>query len=179
MADQTRDNRIRRLYSILASAIFAVVAPGTVAGLIPWWLSGWRFQDTFFGYVAFRYVGAMLIVAGLPVLIDAFARFALEGLGSPAPVYPTRHLVVTGFYRYVRNPMYVAVASLIFGQSLLFGNRRVFEYGLFVCLGFHLFVLLYEEPTLRRTFGAEYESFCANVPRWIPRLTPWRAESII
>jgi Phospholipid methyltransferase len=108
------------------------------------------------------------------VLLDSFARFALQGLGTPAPISPTRHLVVTGLYRHVRNPMYVSVVSLIVGQGLLFGNLRVLEYGFAVWLAFHLFVLLYEEPTLRSTFGAGYEAFCANVPRWIPRLRPWQ-----
>jgi len=112
-------------------------------------------------------------LAGLPLLLDSFARFALKGLGTPAPVFPTRHLVVSGLYRYVRNPMYLAVAAVIVGQALLFGDVRVLEYGVFVCLGFHMFVLLYEEPALRRTFGAEYETFCANVDRWIPRLRAW------
>jgi protein-S-isoprenylcysteine O-methyltransferase Ste14 len=109
-----------------------------------------------------------MIAAGLPVLLDSFARFA---------VLPTRHLVVSGLYRYVRNPMYVAVTSLILGQALLFGSLRVLEYGLAVWLAFHLFVLSYEEPTLRGTFGPEYQQFCANVPRWIPRLKPWKPGS--
>jgi protein-S-isoprenylcysteine O-methyltransferase Ste14 len=116
----------------------------------------------------------LLIAAGLPVLLDSFARFALQGLGTPAPVFPTRHLVVTGLYRYVRNPMYVAVVSLIVGQGLLLGNLRVLGYGLVVWLACHAFVRLYEEPMLRSTFGAEYDAFRTNVPRWIPRLHPWR-----
>jgi len=90
----------------------------------------------------------------------------------PAPAIPTRHLVVTGLYRYVRNPMYVAVVSAILGQGLILGNVSVLEYGALVWLLFHLFVLVYEEPTLRASFGPEYEAFCAAVPRWIPRLSP-------
>jgi protein-S-isoprenylcysteine O-methyltransferase Ste14 len=115
----------------------------------------------------------LLIAAGLPVLLDSFARFALQGLGTPAPVFPTQHLVVSGLFRYVRNPMYVAVEGLILGQGLLFGSVGVLEYGIAVAAGFCFFVLLYEEPTLRKSFGAEYDEFCANVPRWIPRLRPW------
>jgi len=111
-----------------------------------------------------------LILAGLPVLLDSFARFALQGLGTPAPIFPTRHLVVSSLYRYVRNPMYVAVVALILGQGLFFGNVRVLAYGVAVWLGFNLFVLIYEEPTLRNTYGLEYEEFCANVRRWIPCL---------
>jgi protein-S-isoprenylcysteine O-methyltransferase Ste14 len=101
-------------------------------------------------------------------------RFAIQGLGTPAPVFPTRHLVVTGLYRYVRNPMYVAVVSAILGESLLFGNVTLLEYGGLAWLLFHLFVLLYEEPKLGASFGPDYAAFVAAVPRWIPRLSPGR-----
>jgi protein-S-isoprenylcysteine O-methyltransferase Ste14 len=124
------------------------------------------------GVFAFRIVGALMVVAGLPVLLECFARFVIEGLGTPAPVAPPQHLVVAGFYRYVRNPMYVAVSLLIFGQGLLMGSVDVLEYGLVVWLGFYAFVLLYEEPKLRRKFGSEFDQYCARVPRWIPRMRP-------
>jgi protein-S-isoprenylcysteine O-methyltransferase Ste14 len=168
---------MRRTFALVGTALFLVLAPGCVAGLVPWWISRWQFRAPFAGYAPLRVIGAMLIAAGTFVMLDSFARFALQGLGTPAPVFPTRHLVVKGFYRYVRNPMYVAVVAVILGQALLFGNVRILEYGLFAWLVAHLFVLAYEEPTLRRTFGAEYESFRANVPRWIPRVTPWRGEA--
>lgn len=125
------------------------------------------------GFTAFRALGALLICAGLPVLIDSFYRFAVEGLGTPAPVAPPQHLVVGGLYRYVRNPMYVAVSSLVFGQGLLLANVQVLKYGALVILGFHLFVLLYEEPALRGKFGAEYDTYCKNVRRWWPRIKAW------
>nr|WP_321576619.1 isoprenylcysteine carboxylmethyltransferase family protein [Bradyrhizobium barranii] len=128
----------------------------------------------FLGVELTRFVGAALILAGLAGLVDSFARFALQGLGTPAPIAPTQHLVVTGLYRYVRNPIYVAVAAVIFGQALLFGDWGLFAYGAVVWLAFHLFVVGYEEPTLKRSFGTEYEAFCINVPRWIPRLAAWR-----
>jgi protein-S-isoprenylcysteine O-methyltransferase Ste14 len=124
------------------------------------------------GLQVFRHAGALLVAMGLIGLLNSFVRFALQGLGTPAPVFPTRHLVVAGLYRYVRNPMYIAVVMSILGQALIFGNTGLLEYGGIVWLLFHLFVLLYEEPALRATFGAEYDSFCAEVPRWIPRLTP-------
>jgi protein-S-isoprenylcysteine O-methyltransferase Ste14 len=165
---------MRRAFAILGSAIFLVIAPGTLAGYVPWWISGWHVGAPLLGISAFRVVGVALIAAGLPVLLDSFARFAILGLGTPAPIFPPRHLVVSGLFCYVRNPMYVAVASLIFGQGLVFGSVRVLEFGAAVCVGFHLFVLLYEEPTLRQSFGREYEEYCANVRRWIPRLRPWR-----
>ena len=165
---------IRRVFAVLGSALFLVIAPGFVAGLVPWWISHWRRETPLLGWSFLPFAGGMLIGLGLVGLLDSFARFAVQGLGTPAPVFPTRHLVVTGLYRYVRNPMYVAVVSTILGQSLVFGNMRLLEYGCVVWLLMHLFVLGYEEPTLRATFGPEYKVFCGHVPRWIPRLTPWK-----
>ena len=150
-----------------------MIAPGFVAGVVPWWLSHWHLRPPLLGLSAFRILGALLLLAGAPLILDSFARFALQGLGTPAPILPPEHLVVTGLYRHVRNPMYVGVAATVFGQGLLFGNIQILEYGLFVWFAFHLFVLGYEEPKLRSTFGEEYEQFCANVPRWIPRLSAW------
>jgi len=107
------------------------------------------------------------------ILLEAFARFVWYGLGTPAPVFPTKRLVTTGLYRHVRNPMYIAVTTVIFGEGLLLGNPQLLGYGVCVWLGFFVFVLAYEEPTLRRTYGHEYTAFCDAVPRWIPRLRPW------
>jgi protein-S-isoprenylcysteine O-methyltransferase Ste14 len=165
---------LRRLGAIAGSALFLVIAPGFVAGLVPWWVSHWRVEPPFFGMPLFRFAGGRLVAVGSIGLLDCFVRFAVQGLGTPAPVFPTRHLVVKGLYRYVRNPMYVAVVSTILGQALVFGNLSLIMYGGFVWLMFHLFVLAYEEPTLKASFGPEYESFCSEVPRWILRLTPAR-----
>jgi protein-S-isoprenylcysteine O-methyltransferase Ste14 len=121
--------------------------------------------------------GGALISAGLIVLVDSFRRFAIEGLGTPAPVLPTKHLVVTGWYRHVRNPMYVAVIALILGQALLFTDWRLLAYAAAVWLGFHAFVTQYEEPALRETFGEDYEVYCRGVSRWSPRATPWVRQS--
>src|SRR5215471_18042497 len=104
---------MRRIAAILGSALFLVIAPGTLAGYVPWSLSRWHVASPLLGFFPFRVMGALLIALGLPVLLDSFARFAIQGLGTPAPVAPPRHLVVTGLYRYVRNPMYVAVLSMI------------------------------------------------------------------
>jgi protein-S-isoprenylcysteine O-methyltransferase Ste14 len=165
--------RKRRVLAIIGSVIFLLIAPLTVAGLVPWWITRWRMEQSFGGLASPRVVGVLLIVAGVPVLLDSFARFAIQGLGTPAPVFPTRHLVVQGPYRFVRNPMYVGVLMVVTGQVLFFGSPPLFEYGAFLWLGFHLFVIGYEEPTLRATFGDEYETFCAHVPRWIPHISPW------
>ena len=166
---------IRKVLAIIGSAVFLVIAPGFVAGLVLWWISRWRLEAPFFGMPLFRFAGVMLLTLGVIGLLDSFVRFAVQGVGTPAPVFPTRHLVVTGLYRYVRNPMYLAVVSAILGQGLILGNVTLLEYGGLVWLVFHLFVLVYEEPTLRASFGSEYEVFCAEVPRWIPRFTQWRS----
>jgi protein-S-isoprenylcysteine O-methyltransferase Ste14 len=167
-------DRTRRVSAVLGTAAFLILAPGTVAGLIPWWISHWRLHPPFLGFPPFRAIGVLLIAAGVAVVLESFGRFALQGIGTPAPIFPTRHLVVEGVYRYVRNPMYVAVTSMILGQALLLGDRHLLEYAVLPWLAAHLFVLVYEEPTLRRSFGEEYELYCAHVPRWIPRLSPWR-----
>ena len=166
---------IRKVLALVGSAVFLVIAPGLVAGLVPWWISHWRLEAPFFGMPLFLFVGGMLIALGVAGLLDSFVPFAVQGVGTPAPVFPTRHLVITGLYRYVRNPMYVAVVSIIVGQGLVLGNLTLLEYGGLVWLLFHLFVVLYEEPTLRASFGSEYKGFCAEVPRWIPRFTPWKS----
>ncbi|HET9375300.1 MAG TPA: isoprenylcysteine carboxylmethyltransferase family protein [Chthoniobacterales bacterium] len=165
---------MRGALAVLGSALFLVIAPGIVVILVPWWISRWIVQESVLRIPFIRALGVLLILGGLPVLLGSFAGFALQGLGTPAPVFPTRHLVMKGFYRYVRNPMYLAVVLLIFGQALMLGNGVLFGYGVLVWLACHVFVLAYEEPTLRTTFGAEYDAFCANVPRWRPRTSPWR-----
>lgn len=157
--------------AILGSALFFVAAPVVVAGFVPWWITHWEFRRAFLGVEQTRIIGIVLIIVGAVGLLDSFARFALQGLGTPAPIAPTRNLVVTGLYRYVRNPMYVAVVAAIFGQAVLFGERHLVLYGALVWFACHLFVITYEEPTLRRTYAEEYETYRANVPRWIPRLT--------
>ena len=105
-------------------------------------------------------------------LLDSFARFALQGLGTPAPIAPPTNLVVSGLYRYVRNPIYVAVVAVILGQAVLFADSDLLGYGALLWLFFHIVVIAVEEPTLRQSFGAEYEGYCASVPRWLPRFTP-------
>lgn len=163
---------MKRASAIVGSAIFLVIAPGTLAIYGPWAITRWRFAPPLLGVSSLRILGALMIAAGLPILLDSFTRFVFQGLGTPAPIAPPQRLVVTGLYRWVRNPMYVAVSLLIFGQALLFSSLGLLQYGLIVWLGFFAFVVLYEEPALSRKFGKEYEDFCLHVPRWIPRLKP-------
>jgi protein-S-isoprenylcysteine O-methyltransferase Ste14 len=164
----------QRTVAVLGSAVFFVVAPCTLAGLMPWLITGWQLQPPFLGLELTRAIGAIMILTGVPGLVDAFARFALQGLGTPAPIAPPQNLVVTGLYRYVRNPIFVAVVAIILGQAVLIGDRRLIVYGALLWLAFHVQVVAHEEPTLAETFGSEYASFRAAVPRWIPRITPWR-----
>jgi protein-S-isoprenylcysteine O-methyltransferase Ste14 len=166
-------DRTRRALAILGSLIFLLIAPITVVGLIPFWITRWRVDQSLGAAPLLRNVGVLLILLGVPALLDSFARFAIQGLGTPAPVFPTRHLVVQGLCRYVRNPMYVAVLLVVAGQALLFGSLHLLEYGAIVWLCAHVFVIECEEPTLKGKFGEEYKTFCAHVPRWIPRFRPW------
>lgn len=165
-----------RLRSILGSALFLALAPGTVAGLIPYLLTRWRVEAPLFGMEASRIPGGPLIAIGLYILLESFALFAFLGRGTPAPAAPTVQLVVAGFYRHVRNPMYAAVTALNIGQAFLFGSTLLVIYATAVWLTFHCFVYFHEEPALRRLFGAEYEAYARHVPRWLPRLTPWRGQ---
>jgi protein-S-isoprenylcysteine O-methyltransferase Ste14 len=159
----------RRIKAALGSLAFLILAPGVVAGLVPWLITQWRTLPPMDGAGALRWTGLILIAAGLAIVLESFARFAWEGLGTPAPVAPTRTLVVRGFYRYVRNPMYVAVTALIFGQAILFASWAVAVYGVLIAAAFHTFVRVYEEPTLLAAYGEEYAAYCAATPRWIPR----------
>ena len=164
---------MRRSPALIFSFLFLILAPGTIAGLLPWWINGWRFHEAPPGL---RALGLALIAGGLYLLVECFVRFALQGHGTPAPLAPPDRLVVTGPYRRVRNPMYVAVVTLILGQAAFFADLRLLPYAVVVWLGFHLFVLIYEEPTLRRAFPQDYAAFTAAVPRWRPRLRPWRPD---
>jgi protein-S-isoprenylcysteine O-methyltransferase Ste14 len=114
-------------------------------------------------------VGAVLVVGGVAVLLHAFARFVAEGLGTPAPVAPPQHLVVGGLYRYVRNPMYLAVEAVIVGQAAILRQAGLLLYAAAIGVAFVLFVHLYEEPRLARQFGAEYDAYRRAVPAWWPR----------
>ena len=155
----------------VGSAVFFVLAPGSTAGLVPWLLTGWRHRDPI---GVLDVVGGVVVLAGLAVAVAAFVQFVREGRGTPAPVAPTQELVVGGLYRYVRNPMYLAVASMIAGQVLVFRSVAVLIWlGVFL-VAVVSFVTGYEEPTLRRTYGESFDRYRSSVPGWWPRLRPWR-----
>ncbi len=158
----------------LGSLAFFVLAPGTTAVLVPWLISRWQ-ADADVPKVL-RAVGIALIAAGFALVVAAFAQFVVEGRGTPAPIAPTERLVVGGLYRWIRNPMYVAVAAMIAGQAVIFASRGILVWLLVFCATVWSFVTWYEEPTLRRRYGASYSAYCAAVPGWWPRLTPYRQE---
>ncbi len=155
-----------RVKAAAGSIVFLGVAPGVMAGLIPYWLTGW---DTSGAVPTVQVaLGAALVMAGVAVLLDAFGRFVVEGLGTPAPIAPTEHLVVGGLYRFVRNPMYVAVATVIIGQAVLLGRPALLLYAAAFGVTVWSFVRFYEEPTLAARYGAEYEAYRRAVPGWRP-----------
>ena len=125
------------------------------------------------GASGLRVVGATLVIVGLASLVESFLRFAIVGLGTPAPLAPPTRLVISGQYRHVRNPMYVAVLAIVIGQGFVLGSVVLLRYAVVVWLLVYAFVLLYEEPALRKMFGAEYEEYCRNVRRWVPRMRAW------
>jgi len=151
----------------LRSLLFFILAPGMVAGFIPLALlrMGARIQTGFLSYLAFP-----LWVVGVAMLVWCFWDFLIKGRGTPAPIDPPKELVVSGLYNYVRNPMYVGVLLVIMGHFLWFGFWGLLIYAVVVFIAFHSFVTFYEEPNLKKRFGAAYEDYLKRVPRWIPRL---------
>lgn len=166
---------MRRQVAAAGSAAFFVAGPGTVAVLVPWLIGGWRVMGPAqtWAAVPVRVVAVALMAAGAAVLVHAFTRFVAEGLGTPIPAAPPERLVVGGLFRYVRNPMYVALIAANAGQALLFWQPWLVAYTLLVTALPMAFVHWYEEPKLRRLFGADYDEYRANVPGWWPRLHPW------
>jgi protein-S-isoprenylcysteine O-methyltransferase Ste14 len=163
---------MKRTSAALGTLGFLVATPGTVCGLVPLLITGWRRPDDPVPWV--DGLGWVLVVTGATVLVHSFAAFAWHGRGTPAPPAPTERLVVEGAYRHVRNPMYVAVLAVVLGQVLLSASWGLFAYLVLLGITVHAFVRTYEEPTLREAYGPAYEEFCAHVPRWLPRPTPWR-----
>jgi protein-S-isoprenylcysteine O-methyltransferase Ste14 len=158
----------------VASAVFFCAAPGVVGGLVPWLLTGWVLPPASSTSLVMR--GGLAVVAilsGLAVLIGAFVRFVREGSGTPAPVAPTDRLVIGGMFRFVRNPMYLAVVTILLGQSVLFVSTTLLIYTLMVWAAMAAFVRWYEEPVLAARYGPQYEDYRRNVRAWWPKLRPW------
>jgi protein-S-isoprenylcysteine O-methyltransferase Ste14 len=154
----------------VGSFVFTVGQPGVMGVLVPYWITGW---DGSGAPLALRVAGAALLGVGVGVLAHTVIRFAVEGLGTPSPVAPTEKLVVGGVYRYLRNPMYVAVIAVILGQAAILGRPVLLVYAAIFWLVVASFVRFYEEPTLSRRYGEQYAAYRRAVRGWWPRLTPW------
>jgi protein-S-isoprenylcysteine O-methyltransferase Ste14 len=155
----------------LRAALFIVVMPGAIAGWLPLWIGGASARAPHAPSTVAQWAGVALVAAGWAVLLWCARDFATRGRGTLSPTDPPRALVTAGFYRFTRNPMYVGVVAAIVGFALWLQSRGVLLYAAAMALVFHLRVLLFEEPTLRQMFGAEYDAYCARVPRW---LAPFR-----
>src|SRR5215813_7225702 len=169
---------MRRPTAAAGSALFFAMAPGVVAGYVPWALTHWQVRGALAHWAAVRIAGLILLALGAIVLIHAFVRFVAEGRGTPAPVAPTERLVIGGLYRYVRNPMYLAVVAAITGQALALGQFVLLGYAAAVWATTAAFARWYEEPALTRQFGAQYQAYRRGVPAWRPRIRPWKQSSV-
>lgn len=158
------------------SVAWTVLIPGVFAGYVPWRYFGLR-DVVLDPQRPAHWAGVLAVAAGAGLLLVCVWEFARSGRGTLAPVDAPRALVVRGLYRHVRNPMYLSVTVIVLGELLLTASRGLLTYWIIWFGAVNLFVLGYEEPTLRQRFGAEYERYCGEVPRWIPRLTPRRLES--
>ncbi len=154
--------------SVLKTLAFTILVPGTVTVVIPRHLLGVGAQPV----VPFGLIGVLPIAMGAASYLWCAWDFASVGRGTPAPIDPPKVLVARGLYRVVRNPMYVSVLLILLGESVLFASTSLLAYALLAWLAFHLFVVVYEEPTLRQKFGTSYENYCRMVPRWVPRGKP-------
>jgi protein-S-isoprenylcysteine O-methyltransferase Ste14 len=163
--------------NLLKTAIFFLFVPGTFAGWLPWLVARSGTNPLPFDPPLLRAGGILLCALGASGLLWCVWEFSTRGEGTPAPFDPPKRLVVRGLYRFVRNPMYVSVGYALLGEAIVYDSRSLLIYLVSFFILAHLFVVLYEEPGLKRRFGAEYRDYLDRVPRWIPRLSPAGARS--
>jgi protein-S-isoprenylcysteine O-methyltransferase Ste14 len=163
--------------ALFKTTIFTVLVPGTVMVVVPWLVLrfGWELAVLPVGLA--RWAGPVPIAVGALGYLTCALDFAITGEGTPAPIDPPRTLVTRGFYRLVRNPMYLSVLSVLIGEAMLFGSATLLAFGMALAVVFHLFVVLVEEPGLRARFGTAYEEYCRRVPRWVPRVGVLRRDA--
>lgn len=154
---------------VLRSLLWTILLPGFFAGYVPWRYFGLS-RGRLDAIGARHVVGFLCITLGVALLGACIFEFARSGKGTLSPVDPPRRLVIRGLYRYVRNPMYLSVTIIVLGEVLVTRSSALAAYWAVWFLAVYLFVVLYEEPTLRREFGSSYDEYCRRVGRWIPRL---------
>lgn len=147
---------------------FTILQPSVVVGLIPYLMLNNGIKRYFdFPFTSLQYIGLMLFFLGFLVLLYCIVSFAIRGKGTLSPADPTKQLVVSGLYRFSRNPMYVGVIMMLIGESIFFHSYILFVYTVLVFTAFHLFVKFFEEPRLKKDFGEEYNKYSKKVSRWI------------
>ncbi len=163
--------------SMIVSILFVVFGgPGFGVVYIPFWITRFRVPAAEpWGQMVLAFA---IIAIGMVPALESAGRFVAVGRGTLIPVVPTEHLVVSGLYRFVRNPMYFGVLTAVAGEVLLFESRSMVVYLALLGLLFNLFIRLYEEPTLARRYGEQYAAYKRNVRRWLPRLRPWEGKDL-
>ena len=152
----------------LRNLFFTILQPGFVTGLVPYWILGRKIKSTFAEPVhPYQYFGIIIFIVGFVVMLACIISFAVKGRGTLSPADPTKHLVVTGLYKFSRNPMYIGVMMILIGEAIFFHSADLWIYSAFVFVAFNVFILLHEEPRLRKDFGEEYTRYCQRVRRWI------------
>lgn len=153
---------------VFRNLFFTILQPGLVAGLIPYWILGGDAKNLFAQpFEFYHYAGIIMFIIGLVIMLSCIVSFAVKGRGTLSPLDPTKRLVVTGLYRFSRNPMYVGVMLILIGEALFFQSINLWIYLILVFTAFNLFIMLHEEPRLKKAFGEEYENYCQKVRRWI------------
>lgn len=152
---------------VLKTILFLLLVPGLLVGAMPIWLI--QTDAALFSFGGLRWLAIPFWATGTMVTLWCAWAFTMRGHGTPSPTDPPKELVVSGLYRYVRNPIYLGVVAIFLGYALWHPSPSILLCPVIVAASSHLFVIFYEEPHLRKTFGEKYESFCQTVPRWIPR----------
>lgn len=155
----------------LKNFLFTVIVPGTVAVYVPLLLASSAGRNAAEPWDAAQCLATAPLLLGAAIYFWCLWNFAFYGRGTPAPIDAPKHLVVRGPYRYVRNPMYAGVFLVMAGWALFFQSPTILIYGVCVAVGFHLFIVFYEEPTLRKKFGESYTCYCEQAGRWLPKIS--------
>ena len=166
-----------RLLLVFKTLLFTLLVPGTVLVYIPFRLHSGSANTPASVHWVLTLLASVCILAGIGIYLRCAWDFIIKGLGTPAPLDPPKHLVVSGLYRWNRNPMYQGVVLILLAESLLFLDSSLLLYAVSVALLFHISVYFYEEPILRRRFGVDYSHYCSLAPRWGLALRAYRTES--